>query len=93
MSLTLKKLPALIYSSGIAKPLINHIGISLAVSMTATNIINKCETAKHLKSKCMEIQLQEKVEQGNSHISDFIGVLMTRQRRDCSFFFFAGDIN
>lgn len=55
-----KALFVLIYSSRIAKPLINHIGIRLAISMTATNIINKCETAKHLKSKCMEIQLQGK---------------------------------
>lgn len=61
-----KALFALIYSSSIAKPLINHTGISLAVSMTATNIINKCETAKHLKSKCMEIQLQGKRGRGTA---------------------------
>lgn len=89
-----KALSVLIYSSSIAKPLINHIGISLAISMTATNIINKCETAKHLKSKCMEIQLQEKVGQGNSHISDFICVLKTRQLETVKkLFFFVHDIN
>lgn len=73
-----KAVPILIYSNSVAKPLINHIGISLAISMTATNTINKCEIANHLKSKCMEIQLQEKVGQGNSHVSDFICVLVTR---------------
>ena len=50
--------------------------------MMATNTINKCEIANHLKSKCMEIQLQEKVGQGNSHVSDFICVLMTRPTGD-----------
>lgn len=57
MSLTEKAFPILIYSNSIAKPLINHIGISLALSMTATNIINKCETANHQESTCMGIQL------------------------------------
>ena len=62
--------------------------------MTATNIINNCETANHLKSKCMEIQAQDKAGQGNSHITDFICVLMTRQPETVKkLFFFAQDIN
>lgn len=82
MSLTEKAVPILIYSNSIAKPLIHHIGISPAISKMATNIINKCKTANHLKSNCMGIQLQEKVGQGNRHISDFICVLMTRPTGD-----------
>ena len=95
MSPTEKAVPILIYSNSIAKPLINHIGISLATSKMATNIINKCKTANHLKNNCMGIQLQEKVGQGNSHISDFICVLMTRPTGDSEeiVLFFAQDIN
>lgn len=67
-----KAFSILIYSNRIAKPLINHTEISLTIPMTATNVSNKCETANYLKSKCMEIQSQEKVGQGSSHIPDFV---------------------
>ena len=90
-----KAVPILIYSNSVAKPLINHIGISLAISMMATNTINKCEIANLLKSKCMEIQLQEEVGQGNSHVSEFICVLVTRLTGDSEeiVLFFAQDTN
>lgn len=84
----------LIYSNSIAKPLINHREISLTISMTVTNIINKGETASLPKSKCMEIQSQDKVGQGDSRISNFICVLMTRRPEAVKkLFFFAQDIN
>lgn len=67
-----KAFSVLIHSNRIANPLINHTEISLTISMTATNIINNCETANHLKSKRMEIQSQDKVGQGNSRITDFV---------------------
>lgn len=76
-----KAFSILIYLNRIAKSLINHSEISPTIPMTATNVINKCEASNYLKSKCMEIQSQEKGGQGSSHIPHFVFSGPGNQRR------------
>lgn len=89
-----KAFPILIYSDSIAKPLINHTGISLAISVTATNISNKCETANHLKSKCLGIQLQDQAGEGTATFPTFFVFSWPGQLEAVKkLFFFAQDTN